>query len=784
MRMQTFTPKDRTKREHLGSLERVVHADGEGQFCILKLTDGASVLLSADADQFVSGQQYLFLGRWQDGRYGPEFKAGSFTRGQPFSRAAVVRYLSETCRNIGHATAVKLWDKYGPDAVRTVREESHLPVEAGILSGDAAMEASDDLQQFAHVERTKVELFGLFAGRGFPGKIIDRCIGKWGVAAPAVVRQSPFRLLTNKLPGAGFKRCDKMFLELGGRPSAMKRQAIAAWSAMKEDRTGSTWCDANDIVTAVKAAIPNADPVKALRILIRAGWARVRRDGSARYVTTRERADAEQRIADSVRRLSRFPSLWPTDILTSVAEGDGLPSEHQAGQAKLATAGAVGFFIGGPGTGKTHTLAFLLKQALTILGESSAAVAAPTGKASVRAGESLRARGLAIMSSTIHQLLEIGRNGHDGDGWGFVRNLDNPLDVRLLVIDESSMLDATLMAETLEALPDGANVLFVGDPYQLPPVGHGAPLRDLLAAGLPQGELVEVRRNAGGIVRACAAIKAGTPVVFSDRIDLEAADQKNIRLIECGQVETAGVIEDVITSLKRFNPVWETQIITALNDKSDTSRKKLNERFGKLLNPDGKAARGNPFRVGDKIICTRNTRLKTVEPVGKLGRPGMDDDAGYYIDRPFKYAGCLTPEWYVANGEIGRVVAVGEKHTIARFGGVDVPLVKITVGKAQKSEDDADGGGTQLATSGGGSADFDPAWAITVHRSQGSEWPCVICVIDDAASMIADRNFWYTAISRARSMCLVIGPRGVFDRQRVRQALTRRRTFLPELLRE
>jgi ATP-dependent exoDNAse (exonuclease V) alpha subunit len=458
-----------------------------------------------------------------------------------------------------------------------------------------------------------------------------------------------------------------------------------------------------------------------------------------------------------------------------VTDGDGLPSDHQAAQLRTATAGAVGCFVGGPGTGKTHSLAFLLKQVIAEHGPAAVAVAAPTGKASVRAGESLRARGLDVRATTIHQLLEIGRNGHDGDGWGFVRNRENPLDVRLLVVDEASMIDATLMADLLDAVPDGACVLLVGDPYQLPPVGHGAPLRDLLAAGVAQGELTETRRNSGVIVRGCADIKAGLPVAFSGRVDLDAADKMNLRLIECGQAETPGMLDEVLDQVPTwFDPAWETQIITALNEKSDLSRTKLNERLGKRLNPEGRGARGNPFRVGDKIICLRNTRLKAVVPVGKFRDPATAEDAGWY--QPTGQG--REHEVYTANGEIGRVVAVGEKHTVARFGGADASLVQIANTKKRGGDDE----GEQPAASG--SADFDLAWAITVHRSQGSEWPCVVCLVDDAGSMIADRNFWYTAISRARTLCVVIGPRGVFDRQVKRQALVKRRTFLPDLLKE
>lgn len=776
---RNFQPKDRTKREHLGGVKRIRFSDPDRQFVILELTDGASVMGSGDAGAFVAGQLYRFHGRWKDGKFGPEFAFDTFVKDVPLTQSAVVKYLSETCRGVGKVTAERLWSKYGSDAVRMLREQPLDVANAGILSRDNAEEAGRDLERFQHVERTKVELFGLFAGKGFRGEVIDRAIGQWGVRAPGMIRKNPFRMLLRRLPGCGFKRCDKLFLELGLSADRIVRQCAAAWNAIREDRSGSTWTDAQTVFDAVLASIPTADPVKAMRYLIRGGWIRLRRDGNARYVAVRERADAEQRIADNVRRLMRHPSLWPTDLVVSTSEGDGLPSAHQVAELKRATAGAVGCFVGSPGTGKTHSLSFLLKQAIaTEVGTDDVCVAAPTGKASVRARESLQARNLAVNVGTMHRLLEIGRNGHDGDGWGFLRNRENPLDQRLYVLDETSMVDTTLLADFLDAVPDGANVLLVGDTFQLSPVGHGAPLRDLLAAGVPQGELTEVQRNAGTIVCACRDIKAGVPVKFDEEFDLDAKPPRNLMNLDCPQTGSLDVLAGVLDQMSKFDAAWECQIITALNEKSDLSRVKLNERFGKVLNPDGHSVPKNPFRVGDKIICLRNTNLKAVEPIAsRFGRADMALDAANYQPLRGIARERDQQEQYVANGEIGRVVAVSEKATIARFGGANVPLV--TIGNkakraAQEESQDAEAGA---------SSDFDLAWAITVHRSQGSEWPCVIVMVDEAGSQIADRNFWYTAISRARSACVVIGPKVVFDRQVKRVSLNRRRTFLPELLR-
>lgn len=771
--MLTQASIDRISREHVGEFSRAIFSDDERPFVILKLADGTSCCGPATSTEFHPGQQYRFRGRWRDGKFGPEFVFETYTRELPLNRCGVVKYLRDFCSHIGQVTAERLFDKFGADAVRTLREDPFRVANSGLLSPAQAQQAALDLERVAQFEHTKIELFDLFAGRGFPGQLINRTIAAWGIAAPDVIRRNPFSILVRKFPGCGFRRCDRLYLDLGKHPATLKRQALAAWSILRDDRTGSTWIDANTVAAAVDAMIPNSDPFRAMILLRRAGWIRVRRAGANRFVALRERADAEQRVADNVRRLRLRPSMWPTEVETTQTEGDDLPSQHQAENIKAATAQSVGCFTGGPGTGKTHTLAFLLKRAIQQHGRGLVAVCAPTGKAAVRAGESLRSRGLDIHATTIHRLLDIGRNGHDGDGWGFQRNRENPLTEMLVIVDEASMIDASLMADLLDAIPDGGSILFCGDTFQLAPVGHGAPLRDMIEGGVAVGELTEVRRNAGTIVRACRDLKAGLHVRGVDRLDLDADDPANLRFLDCQPKDVIDVLDSALDAIERFDIAWEVQILTPLNEKSDVSRVKLNERFGHKLNPDGKSAKGNTFRVGDKIICLRNTSLKIVALPQWPGKtpPAAATDAAEYVE-----IGGENTTQYVANGEIGRVIAVSEKHSIARFGGMNVGLVQIANRKQKR------GDGADSSDGDGGAIDFELAWAITSHRSQGSEWPCVIVLVDEAGTQIADRNFWYTAISRARKACLVIGPRNVFEKQVKRVALQRRRTFLVEML--
>lgn len=850
-------PHDPTKREHLGLLDRVIWRDDDKPACILALTDGKVVVADAPSAAFVRGQRYRFLGRWDDSDRGYRFKAATYTRDQPATRVAVVKYLSDVCSGVGAKIADRLWDAYGPDAVATLREKPREVAAAGVMGEEAALAAADELVRHGHLEKTRIDLHGLFAGRGFPGKLIDRAIGEWGARAPEVVRANPYRLLTAKLPGCGFKRCDSLYLDLGGKADALKRQALAGWNALRDDRSGSTWVPAGNVVAAIQDAVKTADPVKAIKLGVRGGMFGLRRDGAARWVAVADHARAERRVADAIAALRSSPVLWPADVPVTGREGDGLPSAHQAEQLRRATAAAVGLFTGGPGTGKTHTLSFLLRALIAEWGVSAVAVAAPTGKAAVRATESLAARGVPLQATTVHKLLMTVEStkkagepvwrfsgngwqlGEDAKVWRFPRNRNNPLRQRFVIVDESSMIDTTLMADLLDACvpptllpaesprlvlpggiiyprcrrcnrvltdaaswatgygptcinlvsPDdraavnpevadretvvpgrpeehlpGTHVLFVGDPFQLMPVGHGAPLRDMIAAGLPRGNLVEVRRNAGLIVRGCQAIKDGHAPAFAAKLDIDADDPQNLAFIDCRPADVLDTVEKLLGSMTRFDPRWDCQVLVATNDKSEVSRKAVNARLGKFLNPDGRRVPGLPFAVGDKVICLANSRLPAAEPVGTFGRPDMAEDAGYYRR--------CEEQVFVANGEVGRVLAVGPAGFVVAVG-----TKSVWVAKSKPRADDAEDG-----EGGGVMGDWDHAWAITTHKSQGGEWPVVIALADRAGGGVADRNWWYTAVSRASKACLVVGDRSAFETQRARQSIAKRKTFLAELL--
>ena len=488
---------------------------------------------------------------------------------------------------------------------------------------------------------------------------------------------------------------------------------------------------------------------------------------------------------------------------------DSIPglSDHQRSIVAKALSGPIAILGGSPGVGKTFTAAAIIKAIVADHPVWSVAVAGPTGKSAVRIMEAMQEYGLRLPATTIHRLLRVRRAGHDGKGWGFEHGPSRPLPHRFVFITEASMIDTDLAASLLSAIEPGTHILIEGDIGQLPPVGHGAPLRDMIAAGVPYGELTEIRRNSGSIVHACRDIRSGSRWQPSPRINTDAG--MNLLHVETPR---AGI---AIEQLKRMllsvpadtDPIWDCQVLCQVNEKSDLSRKSLNKLLQEWLNPHGLKVDGNPYRLGDKVICTTNTALELIpEPVdvsvdasldGSLdmsldgsAQPGHIELPGdgnpleqpkaeaEFANRANANGRPLKVQEFIANGEIGRVVHVKEKFFHVRFENpkrtVKVPLS----GKKTEAKGDAEHAGA--------ACDFDFGYAITVHKAQGSQWKIMFVMIDDypGASMVACRELLYTAISRAQVLCVTIGKKYIADQWCRKVALPKRRTFLKELLSE
>jgi exodeoxyribonuclease V alpha subunit len=791
-----FTPRNPAAKEHVARVTEIVRQNNDDGWIIARCHD-YSTITGKTAGDIEPAQTYRFLGVWHDHpQYGWQFKFQTYALQTPTSRNGIIRYLTRLCDGIGDRKAEKLHDAYGSEAVEVLRADPARVVAAGLLSQEVAGQASKSLTDNADLESTKLALFDLFAGRGFYGEmLIKECVAKWGATAPDVIRRNPYTLMVEEMVSCGFRRCDKLWVELGHPAGRLKRQMLAGWHELHSDTAGHTWLPIQQAVRAVRQQIGDqlARPERAVRLGLRAKWMRHKRDANGKlWVAEWDRARNEQAIATGVvRLLDNDQVLWPGNPAAwesiHVGERELRLSEHQCTTLTPLLRHAVMILAGTPGTGKTFTAAALIRAVIEQHGDKAVAVCAPTGKAAVRITQAMKAYGLNILATTIHRLLGLGqasfKRARANSGTADEFNDVCPLPQKFIFVDEVSMLDADLAAALIRACADGTHLCLIGDPYQLPPVGHGAPLRDLIAADIPCGELTEIQRNAGMIVRACRQIKDGQSFESAAKYNPDTGD--NLRVIDTPECERTIANLDAILSRFRdsgtFHPIWQTQVIVGVNDRGELCRKKLNDRLQTMLNPDGRTAGKNPFRIGDKVICLKNSTL----PAMRIAYPDADPaEFGHWLLS--RDIGTNQPrEIYVANGEIGRVEAITEQVTIARFSEAE-ECVKIVMGKQREVEDgdaakaDADGVGAEK----GRGCNFDLGYVVTVHKAQGSEAPCVIVVADDCASRVASREYWYTAVSRASRLCIIIGSRAVFEKQARKVSLRRRKTFLTELVKE
>lgn len=437
---------------------------------------------------------------------------------------------------------------------------------------------------------------------------------------------------------------------------------------------------------------------------------------------------------------------WPdSDSLSGL---DDMQKEEIA----KATSGTVGLFTGTPGTGKTTSVSAVIRELCkSPWKRTRIAACAPTGKAAVRMTEAFQERAVPIVASTIHRTLA--PEFHGGDNWTFRYNESNTLPYDYLIMDESSMTPVSLMYSFLGAVKPGTHVLFVGDPNQLPPVGHGKPFLDFIESRtLPHGHLIKPHRFAGRIARACQEIHAGEPDwETSKEIDLNGDFPENFRHIERSntlhQMET--LKETVKRMLQRgYDKIEGIQVLCAVNDRSPMCRKNLNKALQPIINPDGQKFDDVPFRINDKVMAIDRNKF----------RPDFfnPDDPEYHH--------------YIANGEIGRVFNVslgknshGKRNKMADAVGVDFQSRTVMFPRSEWKY-------------------LTLAFAITTHKSQGSGWPVVISMIDDygGSNFVCDRSFHYTAISRAEKLCVTIGKKLTMQRHCRRVGIIHRQTFLKE----
>lgn len=266
----------RKNEELVGVYQSTRFTSQERDFTIGSLDDKTCVLGPVSEDNpLIPGVRYRFHGWWQDDdRFGRQFKFQTFIAQEPSTVHGVVSYLKQYAQNVGAGIAHRLCDLYGPDAAIAVLKQNpeRVAKDCKWLSIDKAREASAALIAAQEFQETRVRLMDLFVGRGFPGKLVDACIEKWKVLAPTLVKRDPYRLMTSRMPGCGFARVDRLYLDLGLPPARMKRQVMACWHVLHSDMKGSVWYSREDVTRGMAALVSGQKfrPDRAIEIARRA----------------------------------------------------------------------------------------------------------------------------------------------------------------------------------------------------------------------------------------------------------------------------------------------------------------------------------------------------------------------------------------------------------------------------------------------------------------------------------------------------------------------------------
>lgn len=784
---------------------------------IMKLANGTTVIGKMALP--VIGDNYRFWGSMvaQRGRDEEAFEFSSFDVLVDESIPGIVHYLKNHVPGVGAVKGAVIAEHFGVDTLKILRED---PDRIGEVAGiSESLAATVRLHFEEHVKFDPVaysRLIEMFEGFKIARRVIEKLLKDFGSSAPSLVAERPYSILL-AYPRMGWETVDRLALDrLKYDPMGPDRHGAAILEALERiSQNGHTYGTPGDVEAIAFGLLRGMPTRESWEMVIADKLVRVHnnpRTGEPQ-VCLPKIAEAEEYVARKLVHLSRCARP-----LFNEWNLEGL-SEEQAEAVKMIDAEGVAIVTGSPGVGKSFLTAQAIKSIVQVYDDAGGSgdaeedeetaairqleasivrVVAPTGKAAKRAMELLRRNGLnlsaveEVPSTTIHRALaptpseepegaSVGnaKMNRGREAFAFGRNESNPLECDLLVCDEASMLDARLAASMLRAVAPGTRVLFVGDENQLPSVGPGSVLRDMLAAGLPSVMLKKIQRSdsAGRVVHACHAIKDGKVPSPSMKVSLPRDNWVHIELND--PAEIAKEIISLHTPMKSFpDLMWDFQVVTPQKAFPSIGCFALNRELSYRINPpdpskpipdrnqsnrDGE--REPEFREGDKVVRNKNGLADQMIEIPPDQQKKVDADWRW---RGKPYSIRETP---IVNGDTGIVrgieVTGSKAYVVVEFRDPE-RLVRLPFGDAQLSL----------------------AYALTCHKMQGSGSPVVIMPIhptfywdERTRTGLWNREQVYTEFSRTEGLLITVGPISSLATAIGRKTVNQRKTRLADLIR-
>lgn len=739
-----------------GYIDHIIYQNADNGYTVLQLAGGEEeIILVGMLKGVTQGESIRATGDYVEHPvYGNQFKVVSYESVTPEDAAGMERYLaSGAIKGVGAALAARIVKKFGTDTFRIMEEEPIRLVEVKGISDRIAREISAQVQE----KKDLREAFLFLQKYGISNTLAVKIYNTYQDEIYRILKENPYRLAED-IDGVGFKIADEIAAKIGIRSDSDYRiRSGILYTLNQAVAEGHMYLPETILLTRASELLGVASehilPQIANLAMDRKLVIRKKENEEEKQIFAASYYYAELNCARMLHDLN-IPMYDSRDLLPSEEEKirsqiekitteEGLELDEFQEQAVLeCVKNGVFILTGGPGTGKTTTINTIIryfeKERLDIF------LAAPTGRAAKRMTETT-----GYEARTIHRMLELnGSFAEEGKRAKFERNEENPLNADVIIIDEMSMVDILLFQSLLRAIMPGTRLVLVGDVDQLPSVGPGQVLRDILAADVfPQVRLQNVFRQAreSDIIVNAHKINRGEKPLFDNKSrDFFFLERSDFNVIYKHMIQ---LITEKLPRYVKADP-YDIQVLTPMR-KGNLGVETLNRILQQYLNPPAKEKKEHEFggmvlREGDKVIQTKNNYEIQWEIVSRYGIP-IDKGLGVF------------------NGDLGKVLEINEtlQNVLVEFDDnrrVTYPFVQVE--------------------------ELELAYALTIHKSQGSEYEAVIMPLLSGPRMLFNRNLLYTGVTRAKSCVTILGSRQTLEEMIDNASVNLRYTALTERIRE